>query len=381
MLTSTSPIRQLGLVAAVALLAVACGGQTATPTPTPTPTPSPTPSPTPVDVGAVVLKAIQATGYSAAFTIQGTGTFGDRSLTTTGTWDTAGGDSHTTTHGVIGTDSWTTDSIEVGGKSWDSSSGGPYVPSANTTCNTVNDALRLAKALTDEGTVTKNGQTVHHLTIEGGVDASCTAPTSISVTGMKLTLDLYATADGKLTAISETNSWTQLSGGSPLSVSLTSEATPTGQSAGAITAPLAPWSLYENTDAHFRVAYPAGWSEELFQGHPSLRDPDHNYLVEFAASKLPAAYTLSDYAKADRESLNSLSSLKMNTTQTADLGGEAAGLFEFHYVLGSTPIYALDAYTVHSGNSLDIFWASAPGAEKADYQMYSNIVNSFVFTQ
>jgi hypothetical protein len=377
MLTSTSPLRQLGLVAAVALLAVACGSQTATPTPTPTPTPSPTP----VDVGAVVLKAIQASDYSAEFTLQGTGTFGGQSLTTTGTWDTAGGGSHTTTHVAMGTDSWTTDSIEVGGKSWDSSAGGPYIPSANTTCNTMNDALRLAKALTDEGTVTKNGQTVHDLTIEGGVDASCTAPTSISVTDMKLTIDLYATDAGKLVAISEIDTWTQLSGGSPLSASMTSEATPTGQPAGAITAPAAPWSLYEDADAHFRVAYPAGWSEELYQGHPSLRDSDHNYLVEFLVSKLPAGYTLTDYAKVDRESLNTLKSLKMNTTQTADLGGEAAGLFEFHYVSGSTPIHALDAYTVHSGNSLDVFWASAPGTEKADYEMYSNIVNSFVFTQ
>lgn len=380
-----SQFRRLVPAAAIALLVVACSGQAATPSPSPTPTPTatptPTPSPTPVDVGAIVLKAIQASDYSAKFTLQGTGTFGDQSLTTTGTWDTAGGDSHTTTHIVMGTDSWTTDSIEVAGKSWDSSAGGPYIPSANTTCNTMNDALRLAKALTDEGTVAKNAQTVHHFTIEGGVDASCPAPTSTSVTDMKLTIDLYATDAGKLTAISETDSWTQLSGGSPLSASMTSEATPTGQPAGAITAPTAPWSLYEDADAHFRVAYPAGWSEELFQSHPSLRDPDHNYLVEFLVTKLPVGYTSSDYAKVDRESLNTLKSLKMNTTQTADLGGEAGGLFEFHYVSGSKPIHALDVYSVHSGNAYDVFWASAPGSEKADYQLFSSIVNSFVFTQ
>ena len=235
--------------------------------------------------------------------------------------------------------------------------------------------------LKDEGTVTKNGQKVHHLTIEGGVDASCTAPTSTSVTGMKLAFDLFATDAGKLVSISETDTWTQLSGGSPLSASTTSEATPTGKPASAITAPTAPWSLYEDADAHFRVAYPAGWSEELFQGHPSLRDPNHNYLVEFSVSKLPAGYTLSQYAKADRDSLNSLNSLKMNTTQTADLGGEAGGLFEFHYVSSGKPIHALDVYTVHAGNSVDVFWASAPGKEKADFAMYANIVNSFVFTQ
>jgi hypothetical protein len=134
-------------------------------------------------------------------------------------------------------------------------------------------------------------------------------------------------------------------------------------------------------DAHFRVAYPAGWSEELFQGHPSLRDPDHNYLVEILASKVPAGYTLSDYAKADRDSLNTLKSLKMNATQTAELGGEAGGLFEFHYVSASKPLHAIDVYSVHSGNSYDVFWVSAPGSEKADYQLFSSIVNFFDFTQ
>ena len=324
---------------------------------------------------------MRASDYSAKFTLKGTGTFGGQSLTTTGTWDTAGGDSHTTTKVVLGTQKWTTESIEVGGKSWDSSAGGPFIPSANTACNTMNDAIRLAKALTDEGTVTKNGQKVHHLTLAGGVDPSCAAPTSTSVTGMKLTIDLYATDAGKLVAISETEAWTQLSGGSPLSANMATEATPTGQAAGAIAAPTEPWSLYEDQDAHFRVAYPAGWNEELFQGHPSLRDADHKYLIEFAASKLPAGYTLSDYAKADRKSLDTLKSLKMDTTQTADLGGEAAGLFEFHYLSGTTPVHALDLYTIHSGNSVDVFWASAPGTEKADYALYSTIVNSFVFTQ
>jgi hypothetical protein len=254
-------------------------------------------------------------------------------------------------------------------------------PSANTSCNAIVDALRLAKALTDQGTATKNGATVHRLTIQGGVDASCVESTSISVTNMKLALEFYATDGGKLVSISETVSWSQLSGGSPLSASMTSEATPTGKPAGAIKAPTAPWSLYENTDAHFRVAYPAGWSEELFQGQPSLRDPDHKYIVEFEASKLPAGTTLSEYAKADRQSLDTLTSLKVDTTQTADLGGEAGGLFEFHYVSAGQPIHGMDVYAVHAGSSYDVFWASAPGAEKADFEMFSNIVNSFVFTQ
>jgi hypothetical protein len=380
-----SPLRRSGLVATIALLVVACGAQTVTPVPPPAPTrtaqPTPTATPTPVDVGALVLEAIKATGYSAHFTLQGTGTFGDQTLTTTGTWDTAGGDSHSSTHVVMGTQDWTTDNVEVGGKSWDSSAGGPYIPSANTACNSVSDALRLAKALTDEGTTTKNGQKLHHLTIQGGVDASCMAPTSISVTDMKLTLDLYATDDGKLASISETDTWTQLSGGSPLSASLTSEATVTSDPAGAITAPTAPWSVYEDADGHFRVAYPAGWTEDLSSGRPTLHDADRNYVIQIMVSKLPAGYTLSQYAKADRDSLNSLKSLTVDATQAADLGGEAGGLLEFHYVSGTTPLHALDVYTVHAGNSCDVFWESVPGTEKADFQLFSNIVNSFEFTQ
>ena len=377
MLTSTSPVRHLGLLAAVALLVTACGGQAAIATPIPTPTPSPTP----LDVGSIVLKAIHASDYSAEYTLKGSGALGDQSFTTTGTWDSAGRDSHNATHISMGTDSWTTDSIDVGGKTWNSSAGGPYIPSANTSCNTVNDSLHLATALTDEGIVTRDGQKVHRLTIAGGVDAECTASTSTSVTGLKVVIDLYATDAGKLVAISDTETWTQLSGGSPLSATATIEATPTGKPGGTIASPSAPWSLYENTEAHFRVAYPADWSEQLIQDRPSLQDADHKYLIAFIVSKVPAGYALSDYSTADRNSLNSLTSLTMNATQAAGLGGEAGGLFEFHYTSGSTPLHALDVYTVHAGSSFDVFWSSAPGTEKADYQLYSNIVNSFVFTQ
>src|SRR5512143_3853829 len=76
MLSSASPLRRFGLAAATALLVAACGGSTATPTPAPTPVPTPTPSPTPVDVAAAVLKAVQASDYSASFKLEGTGKYG-----------------------------------------------------------------------------------------------------------------------------------------------------------------------------------------------------------------------------------------------------------------------------------------------------------------
>ena len=367
----------------MALLAAACGGQSATPTPAPTPvpTPIPTPSPTPVDVGAVVLKTIQATGYSAEFQLQGTGTFGGQALTSTGTWDTAGGDSHTTMKFVMGTDTWTTDSIEVGGKSWDSSAGGPYIPSANARCTSINDALRLATGLTDQGIVTKNGQSLHHLTITGGVDASCTVATSISVSGMTIQLDLYATDAGKIAAMDETDTWTQLSGGSTFNATISSEATPTGAAAGAITAPTDPWTLYENTESNYRVAVPAGWSEELLQGRPTLHDAGNDHIVQLIVSQVPAGTTFDEYSKANRAGINNLKSLKVNASESADLGGQTGGLLEFHYVLGTKTLHALDVFTVYSGDSYDVFWLSAPGTEKADYEMFSNIVNSFVFTK
>ena len=381
---STRAIRGLGLMAAVALFAAACGGQSATPSPSPTPTPtptaSPTPTPTPVDVGAITHKTVQASDYSASFTLAGTGTFGGQTLTSTGTWDLAGGDSHTTTHEVMGTQSWTTDSVEVGGKSWDSSDGGPYIPSA-TSCSTIADALRLAKGLVDQGVVAKDGQQVHRLSIDGGVDPSCSAGANAAIQSMKLTIELYATDAGKVVSVSEAESWTQLMSGQPTAAAMTVDATATGSPAGAIAAPAAPWSLYEDTESHFRVAIPAGWDEESFQGRPSLRDPDHKYIVEFLASKLPTGYTFEEYAKVDRASLNKLTSMKLNTSQATDLGGEAGGLFEFHYVAGTEALHGLDVYTVHAGSSFDVFWLSAPGSEKADYTMFSTIVNSLVFTE
>ena len=386
-MTSTTRFRKLGLLAAGAVLVSACGSSAATPaapaTPAATPAPvaTPAPTPTPVDVGATVLQTIQASDYSASFTLKGSGTFGAQAITSTGTWDTSGGDSHAVTNITMGAQSWTTDSIEVGGKSWDSSAGGPFIASANTSCNTMIDALRLAKALKDEGTVTKGGKSVHHLTIDGGVDASCSAPTSTSVTDMKIAVDIYAADDGSIVSITQATSWSQTSAGSPFTASLTTEATPTGQPAAAITAPKDPWSLYEDSTYNFRVAVPAGWDEEMYDNRPSLRDPDHKYILEFIVSPVPAGMTLADYAKADRQGLNSLKALKVNTTQDADLGGEAGGLLEFHYTSGTTPIHSLDVYALHGGNSYDLFWGSAPGAEKADYTMFSNIVNSFVFTK
>jgi hypothetical protein len=380
MLTLASPIRRLGLVAAVAFLAAACGSSaTPVPTPAPTPVPTPAPTPTPVDVAAVVLDTVQADDYSASFAIKGTGTFAGQALTETGTWDTAGGDSHAAMNITMGTDSWTTDSIEVGGKTWESNAGGPYIPNAST-CATMTDALGLAKSLKDEGTVSKNGQTVHHLTIVGGVDPSCSAPTSTSMLDMKLTIDLYATDAGDLTAIDQTASWSQMSGGQSFSATTTTEATPTGKAAGAITAPAGAWSLYEDPTYHFRVGVPAGWDEETYQGRPSLRDADHKYIVEFVVDTAPAGTTLADHGKAVRAGLATLTAFKMNTTKDVDLGGEAAGLFEFHYTSEGTPLYSLYVYSLHGGNSFDVFWASAPGAEKADYAMFTNIVNSFVFT-
>jgi hypothetical protein len=381
MLTSASPIRRLGLLTAVALFVAACGGSVATPTPVPTPVPTPTPSPTPVDVGAIVLKTVQASDFSAAFTLEGTGTFGDQAITWTGTLDMAGGDSHSSTKNAMGTTSWTSESIGVGGKSWDSSSDGPWIPSANTKCNNDMDALGLAKALTDQGTVTKGGKTVHRLTIKGGVDASCVKSTSVLMTKMTMTLELYATDEGKLVGMSETAAWTQLSGGTSVSVKMSSEATATGKPAGTIKAPTAPWNLYENTDGHFRVAYPADWTEQLLQGRPSLSDPDQKYVVTFLVSALPAGYTLSEYSKANLASLKPLASLKVNQNTTAGLGGEAAGFFQIHYSVGGRPLHGLDVFTVHDGSSYDVFWGCVAGTEQADLEMFYNIVNSFAFTQ
>ena len=390
--------RQRSLTACVAFLALvvaACGATSSSSPPasavasvavaTATPTPTPTPSASSLTVQSVLDKLADPTrSFTAAIT--GTVEVGTVSAPVTGTLEVRSDATRSTMTIAIPNQTRTSEAIAVGGMSYKrSGSNGPWfeVPPSSAGKD-LGRTLATIGDITDQGTSTRNGQTVHHFaTKAGALPASALGFVNPAISGFSGTIDLYTNDAGTLVAIGMDAAWTQDTGAGasvPGTMSLDfalSDAKPV------ITAPTDLWLQFTSARWRYSIGYPAGVTS--IEGKKAA-DPD-----VFAASgdefygvireMQPKGVTLAGYVKAYIDATTKQMKVKPESQGDITVDGRPGKWLAYHIKLQGKQRYDVVLMTLDGQSGYTISLVGLPGQETNVNSFADQLLSTFTTVQ
>jgi hypothetical protein len=371
----------------VALVAVGCGGGTASVAPSvasaPASTPTAVPSPSPVDVGAAFLKTLSDPTFSSAADISGTMTVGPIDGEITGDAAFSAGDSSMTMAIDLDVLKQETSQIQVDDQKWSRKSPGPWLedpkPAAGATGSSIGKILQSLVKVTDLGVVSKGGTSLHHLQVPGtdtmsgtllGIDPTTTKDATFN-------LDFYATDAGVPAIMSLSGSWTQLSGGTEVPATMTIDIafTDVGKPQ-TITAPTDVWVVYTSTAMGYSMAHPADWTVTSAKDEDTYAIDGQGYVyVATTAYKGSTAKFAADLKASYKKPFKG----DPTSEKPTQLGGVAAVrlIYGFTNDTGQNVTVADDVVS-RDGTGWEVYLATAGGQE--DIDIFDQFVATFNFT-
>lgn len=384
--------RLLTFALVVSLAAVACGttpavseapstsAAVATAAPTIVPTPIPT---APPDVAA--LFAAQADSLkSGVLTVEGTATVGSVQLTMSGTSRYSGIDNDSRLITTVAGVATEVASVEVAGKRYEKKGDGPWLETAVSTGPGLASSLRtIAKgALTDTGTVQRNGQTVHKLVPNSSAafDPASLLGSTAGATNMAAKPTLYAAEDGAPAGASIEATWTQASGETTVQVSMSIDIKFSSLgSAQTIRVPDHVWIPFTSTRYGSSLAYPDDFEYE------KDKDYDWFWAPTFGGMSLARAasggYSLTAWGKSMLDLWKKELRNDTSSNESYTLAGVKARLLTISGKDDNDDkvvVYSLVA--IKGKYAYVIEWYGLAGNEAADLATFKQVLSTFAFS-
>jgi hypothetical protein len=216
----------------------------------------------PVDAATAFVARLTAFAFAARSTIAGELDVGSARYAVSGTLDVAGGDQHSLLS-IKAPGRQPVETIYQSGVLYNRTASGPW----HTRPPTLHDSdltsfFRSMKAVTDAGVETKEGRTLHHLTLPEGVTLapSVFGVSDPSMSGVAGAVEFWAGDDGAPAFMSVHDSWTQTVAGSPVDGALVLDFTFSAvDTVVAIERPDEVWVTYTSKIVHMSFGYPDDW--------------------------------------------------------------------------------------------------------------------------
>lgn len=394
------------LIASVALAVAACGTTNPEPRSTPAaatsapPSASASPSASPIgtasasaspsassDVGTALVAKLSAFAFAARSTLAGELLTGSARYAIGGSFDVSGVDHHTIVN-IKAPGRQTVESIYQAGLTFQRIGTGPWYQKPPTLHDAdLSGFFRTIKTATDAGVETKNGQSLHHLTLPAGVSLPPTVfgVTDPSMSGISGTIEFWASDDGTPGIMAVHNTWTQTVSGSPVDGALTIEFTFTGvDTVFAIEPPSDVWTTYKSKISHMTFGYPVDW--DLFKNllirktrYDQVGGPADAYadFYRFAANGFTANQIVS-YVKSnpDHEKgfhVDSIKSIKM--------AGIAGRQMRIHATFKGKKRYWIYTFVLKGAYFYEVDLFDAKGHEADDLKLANEFVATVIINK
>ena len=384
--------RRVQLIALAAGLAVAAcqtappsSGSPAAATPgpsTPEVTSGPSPSAAAVDVVPLFAAAMQGLS-SGVVSMDGNATVGPIKVTISATSSFDGPDSKGRTTTTVGGNATTVETVKVAGKSYAKTGEGPWLEVATPPSKDFTTALKDAsRSLTDKGTSTRAGKSVHELVASSGsaFDPSVFLASATGVSDVGGTTTFYCEDDGTPVGATIDVTWKQAVGGQTLDGTMTFEIDFSSLGSGqAISAPEGVWSRLSVEKRGYSIGHPSDYDYTAKQGFDYFFGPDESFY--FASRADTQGFTLNLITRGEINSFKS--TLKTKTVSNGDItvGGLPGRLISAtgtNAQLGGK-VVLYEAITVKGKFAYFIAWVSKVGNEAADLAMFRQVVATFQF--
>ena len=350
------------------------------------PTASPSPSPTPVDVAARFIATMAQRDLATTMDVTGGYLLGKLEFAVTGSMQGHGADSASSLTMTGAGTTITSESISLAGESWSRTAPGPWMakPASTKDEASLSQSLAALVNLEDAGIVTKAGRRLHHLVPPGGFSIPPTALglTDPAIVDPAVTVDFYATDDGKAAIMSVTAAWSMTVAGSTIPAKMTLDfAFRTIGKGVVITAPTDVWTTATSTKWGYSIAHPSDWDlTAAVDG--DWYQPERGAPAIYVSSMKIGDATLSEF-RAEMLSGYSANAgwKKLAEPAQTTLGGQPAWILTYQGKNATGAFVIHQLVSVNAGKGWVVMVFDEPGFETEDQALLRAAVATFHFAR
>jgi hypothetical protein len=385
---TTRGLRLRSLALATGLVVAACqntptlapsAGVTSTASPPASTAPSP--SAAAVDVAPLFVEAMKHLD-SGIVELDGSATVGPIKVDVSGTTTFDGPDNKGTVTSTVAGVSTVTETVLVAGKAYSKTGDGPWLAVPTPSSNGFQSKLTnvTASSLTDKGTTTRNGATVHQLEGSDVLNPGDLLSSATGISNVQGTTTFYCKDDGTPVGATIDMTWSQTAGAAALDASMTFEITFSSiGSAQTISAPAEVWKRFNVDKRGYSLAYPPNYDHTARQGFDYFVGPDDTFF--FGSRIATQGYTLNIIAKSEVSSAKSSLKAKSVSNEDVVMGGIPGRLLKTSGTsadLGGKVAF-FEAIVVKGKYAYFVAWVSHAGDEAADLATFMQVVSTFQF--